>query len=267
MRFGDGSRVEIHGVGSMVMQGCHQQHKVLTDVYYIPALKSNIVSLGQLEEKGFKVTLENGKMCVFDQERALLISAPRTSNRLYTIKFGLVSPVCLLAKSDDVAWSWHARFGHLNFRALRDLSCKRMVEGMPTVNRVEQICDGWVLGKQHRVPFPKASNVRANQGLQLVHVDMCGHITPKTPGGCSYFLLVVDDYSRYMWVEMLKTKDQALNFFKKVKQRAEVESDNKLEALRIDRGGEFTSHLFLVFAISRGSSTILLLLIILSKTE
>ena len=76
---------------------------------------------------------------------------------------------------------------------------------------------------------------------------MCGHITPKTPGGCSYFLLVVDDYSRYMWVEMLKTKDQALNFFKKVKQRAEVESDNKLKALRTNRGGEFTSHLFLSF--------------------
>lgn len=100
---GDGSHVEIHDVGSVVMQGCHQQHKVLTDVYYIPALKSNIVSLGQLEEKGFKVTFENGKMCVFDQEHALLIYAPRTSNRLYTIKFGLVSPVCLLAKSDDVA--------------------------------------------------------------------------------------------------------------------------------------------------------------------
>ena len=43
VRFGDGSRVEIHGAGSVVMQGHHQQHKVLTDVYYIPKLKSNIV--------------------------------------------------------------------------------------------------------------------------------------------------------------------------------------------------------------------------------
>jgi len=71
---------------------------------------------------------------VFDQECTLLISAPRTANRLYTVKFGLVPPVCLLAKSDDVAWRWHARFGNLNFRALRDLCCKRMVDGMPTVN-------------------------------------------------------------------------------------------------------------------------------------
>ncbi|CAD6213239.1 unnamed protein product [Miscanthus lutarioriparius] len=165
VRSGDGSRIEIHGVGSVVMQGHQQQHKVLTDVYYIRKLKSNIVSLGQLEEKGFKVTLEDGKLCVFDQEHAPLISSPRTANRLYTVKFGLVSLVCLLAKSDDEAWRWHARFGHMKFTALRNLSCKGMVEGMPIVNRVEQVCDGCVLGEQHRVPFPQASNYRANKGL------------------------------------------------------------------------------------------------------
>jgi hypothetical protein len=52
----------------------------------------------------------------------------------------------------------------------------------------------------------------------------------------SYFLLVVDDYSRYMWVEMLKTKDQALECFKRIKLRAELECDNKLKAVRTNRG-------------------------------
>jgi hypothetical protein len=137
-------------------------------------------------------------MCVYDQGRALLISAPRTANRLYTVKLSLTEPICLLAKAEDAAWRWHARFGHLNFRALRDLSSRGMVTGLPIVNKVEQICDGCVFGKQHRIPFPKASGARASQGLQLVHADLCGHITPKTPGGCSYFLLVVDDYSRFM---------------------------------------------------------------------
>ena len=200
----------------MVIQGRHQQsHKVLTDVYYIPKFRSNIVTLGQLEEKGFKVVLENGKMCVYDQGRALLISAPRTTNRLYTVKLNLTEPICLLAKSEELAWRWHARYGHLNFRALRDLGSRGMVTGMPIVNKAEQICDGCVLGKQRRVPFPKALGARASQGLQLVHADLCGHITPKTLGGCSYFLLVVDDHSRFMWVEMLKAKDQALESLKK----------------------------------------------------
>jgi hypothetical protein len=267
VRFGDGSQVDIHDIGSVVMEDRHKQHKVLTNVYFIPALKSNIVSLGQLEEKGFKVVLENGKMCVYDQDRALLISTPRTANRLYTIKFGLVSPVCLLANSEDVAWRWHARFGHLNFRALRDLSCRGMVEGMPTVNRVEKICDGCILGKQHRKAFPQASDVRASQGLQLVHADLCGHISPKTPGGCSYFLLVVDDYSRYMWVEMLKAKDQALDYFKKIKQRAELESDRKLKALRTDRGGSSLPNFSQFFAMSRELNTTPQLHILLSRME
>jgi hypothetical protein len=99
VKFGDGSRVEIHGIGSVVMQDHHQAHKLLTDVYYIPKLRSNIVSLGQLEEKGFEVSLKNGKLRVFDLEHTLLISAPRTENRLYLVKFGLASPVCLLAQS------------------------------------------------------------------------------------------------------------------------------------------------------------------------
>jgi hypothetical protein len=101
MRFGDGSRIEIHVIGSVVLEGRHHEHKVLTNIYYIPKLRSNIVSLGQLEEKGFEVSLKNGKMHVFDQEHSLLISAPRTQNRLYTVKFGLVPPECLLAQSDS----------------------------------------------------------------------------------------------------------------------------------------------------------------------
>ena len=236
VRFGGGSHVAIHGMGSVVMQDRRQGHKVLTDVYYIPQLRSNIVSLGQLEEKGFMIVMGNGRLRVYDQEQTLLISAPRTGNRLYLAKFGLAPPVCFLAQSDDHSWLWHARFGHLNFRALNDLSAKQMVEGLPVVTRVEKVCDGCVLGKHHRKPFPQVSSFRAEKCLELVHTDLCGHISPKTAGGASYFLLVVDDYSRFMWVEMLKTKGQALECFKKVKARAELECNNKLKALRTDRG-------------------------------
>jgi len=148
VHFGDGSSVEIHGLGSMVIQGRQQHHKVLTDIYYIPKLKSNIVSLGQLEEKGFEVSLKNGRCSVLDQGgHTLLILAHRTANLLYNHKFSQVPLVCLLTKLDDDAWKWHAHFGHLNFRSLRDLGRKDMVSGMPIVDRVEQVCDGCVIGK------------------------------------------------------------------------------------------------------------------------
>ena len=88
---------------------------------------------------------------------------------------------------------------------------------------------------------------RATEGLELVHGDMCGHILPPTPGGKSFFLLIVDDHSRYMWLELLASKDEALVYFKRFKAAAELESGRRLKAFRTDRGGEFNSGAFVAF--------------------
>ena len=88
VRFGDGSSVDIEGQGSMIMTGHGREHKVLTNVYYIPKLQSKIVSLGQLEKAGCKVVLENGLLQIFDRidkGRRLIVNTPRTGNRLYKL--------------------------------------------------------------------------------------------------------------------------------------------------------------------------------------
>jgi hypothetical protein len=85
-----------------------------------------------------------------------------------------------------------------------------------------------------------------------VHTDLCGQIRPSTPGGKNYFLLVVDDFSRYMWLELLVTKAEAFKCFKRVKALAEVESGCRLQAFRSDRGGEFNSIQFAEFCNEQG---------------
>lgn len=90
------------------------------------------------------------------------------------------------------------------------------------MDRVEEVCDGCALGKHHRHPFPQVANYRAEKELDLVHADLCGQIRPKKPRGKSYFLLIVDDHSHYMWVELLATKDEAFKCFKRVKALAET---------------------------------------------
>jgi hypothetical protein len=81
----------------------------------------------------------------------------------------------------------------------------------------------------------------ANYGVEnpfdLVHTDLCGQIRPCTPSGKNYFLLIVDDYSRFMWLELMETKDEAFKFFKCVKALAETKSWKRLRAFRSDRGG------------------------------
>jgi hypothetical protein len=52
---------------------------------------------------------------------------------------------------------------------------------------------------------------------------------------------MVDDFSRYMLLVLIKSKDQAFIAFKKVKVSAELQGGSKLKMLRTDRGGEFTS--------------------------
>jgi hypothetical protein len=47
--------------------------------------------------------------------------------------------------------------------------------------------------------------------LELVHGDLCGLVTPMTLGGMRYFFLLVNNMSRYMWLDLLATKDEALS--------------------------------------------------------
>jgi hypothetical protein len=204
----------------------------------------SIVSLGQLDENGCKSVIKNGELCLYDRHRLLLARVRRTSNRLYAVTLNLAAPVCLLARNVDEQWRWHTRYGHLHFRALHDLGMKGMVRGMPVIQHTDQFCQGCTIGKMHRTPFPRASTYRAEHVLDLVHGDLCGPIMPATMSGNKYFLLVVDDNSRYMWIEVLRTKDEAFRFFRKIKAHAELQSGAKLRVFRLDRGREFNSKEF-----------------------
>uniref|UniRef100_A0ACD5WYF1 Uncharacterized protein n=1 Tax=Avena sativa TaxID=4498 RepID=A0ACD5WYF1_AVESA len=252
VRFGDGSVVDIQGRGSVLFVCKNGEHRLLTDVYYIPKLRNSIISIRQLDEIGVKTVVADGVMSLFDRQRGVIARVNRLPNRLYPIYLTLTEPVSLLAHSGDEAWRWHARFGHLHFRGLHDLAAKDMVRGIPSIQRIEQFCTGCALGKQHRASFPQATAYRAEEKLELTHGDLCGPISPAAPGGSKYFLLVVDDMSRYMWIEMLKTKDEALGFFKKIKNLTETETGLKMKVFRTDRGGEFISRDFTDFCNDQG---------------
>ena len=187
VRFGDGSVVNIEGKGTVLFACKSGEHRRLEGVYYIPRLTTNIVSIGQLDEDGFKVLIESGILRLFDLQRQLLAKVERSSSRLYFLDMNIVAPVCLTARAGDVTWRWHERFGHINFQSLRKLGRKDMVLGLPSIDHVEQVCEDCVLAKQKRTPFPKAAKFRAAEQLELVHGDLCGPITPATPAGNAYF--------------------------------------------------------------------------------
>jgi transposase InsO family protein len=153
-------------------------------------------------------------------------------------------PVCLAAQGTSPAWCWHSRYGHLNFRGLKRLFDGELVKGLPHIDHVDQVCDSYLAGKQRRATFLTVAKFRAEEKLELVHGDLCGPVTPATPGGKRYFFLLVNDVSRYMWLVLLSTKDEALAAFTTFQAWAEAEAGRKIGTLRTDRGGEFTARSF-----------------------
>jgi hypothetical protein len=104
------------------------------------------------------VEIKDGVMRIWDRHCRHLAKVTRDTNRLYVLNVQVAQPLCLVARRNDEAWQWHERFGHLHFEALKQLSAKGMVRGMPSFDHVEQYCDVCVLMKQRRLPFPQQSS-------------------------------------------------------------------------------------------------------------
>jgi hypothetical protein len=58
-----------------------------------------------------------------------------------------------------------------------------------------------------------------------------------TKGGKMYFITFIDDCTRLCYVYLLKSKDEALNYFKIYKAELENQLEKKIKRLRSDREG------------------------------
>jgi hypothetical protein len=97
------------------LQGQDREHRLLTGVYYILALRNSIISIGQLDENGSRVEIEDGVLRIWDRSRRLLAKVNWGSNHLYVLHVQMAQPLYLVVHQDDEAWRWHERFGHLHF--------------------------------------------------------------------------------------------------------------------------------------------------------
>ena len=127
-----------------------------------------------------------------------------------------------------------------------------MVKGFPLINRPERVCEGCTFGKQHKETFLVGKSYRARIPLEIVHSDICGPMQTSSMGGCNYFLIFIDDYSRKTWVYFLKHKSDAFSCFQQFKALVENQSGQCIKILRTNRGGEYVSNEFLDFCKTHG---------------
>ena len=249
VKLGNNSRMNVVGKGSvkLLLNGINH---VITEVYYAPELKNNLLSIGQLQERGLAILIQGGLCKIYHPDKGLIIQTIMSANRMFILLAQTQTSSqaqqerCFHTSSQDLSHLWHRRYGHLSYKGLRTLQYKKMVRGLPQFPASNVICTDCINGKQHRDPISKRSTWRASQKLELIHADICGPITPTSNSGKRYTLCFIDDYSRRSWVYLLVEKSEALNFFKCFKKMVEKETGLCVKCLRTDRGGEFTSSEF-----------------------
>lgn len=253
VKLGNNSKMTVMGRGNIRLH-VNGVTQVITDVYYIPELKNNLLSIGQLQEKGVAILIHKGMCQVYHPRRGLIMQTKMSANRMLVVIATMLPGVstCFQTASEDNTHLWHCRYGHLSFKGLRTLQYRKMVRDLPEIKTPSKLCRDCVVGKQHRESIPKKSMWRATHRLQLVHSDICGPIKPLSNSRKRYLISFIDDYSRKTWVYFLSEKSQAFATFKIFKSLVEKEIGAYIQCLRTDRGGEFTSHEFNAFCSANG---------------
>jgi len=216
-------------------------------------MKCNLLSVGQLIEKGYSITIENDTLKMYNPEKKLIVQSNLTKNRTFKASIVIKEEMCYKASvKDDESELWHKRYGHLNYISLCLLKSKNMVIGELNVKIPEKSCSIYLVGKHSRSAFKSDLKMRAKHVLNVVHYDICGPIEFPTYSGNRYFITFVDEYSRMIWFYLIKAKSDALKVFQKFKVLAERQSGMKLKIRRTDGGGGYTSRDFESYCTSQG---------------
>ena len=119
------------------------------------------------------------------------------------------------------------------------LKKSRLVNGFDyDASKEIDFCESCVSGKIHRSSFPKPGRERAKEPLGLVHSDLCGKISLLSLSHAEYFVVFIDDKTHYV---VVKHKHEALQKFMEWKSLVEKSSGYKVQSLRTNNRGEYTS--------------------------
>ena len=150
--------------------------RTLKDVRYIPNLKKNLISLGQLDIYGLTHKVERGIMNVM--KGSIVVMKTERKNGL----FKLLGDTCIHGNGDesivmaiksdttsnkDKTKLWHSRLGHMGEKGLHILS-KLGLFGDDQISKIDQ-CESYIMGKQHRLSFKLGSH-NSKDILEYIHI-------------------------------------------------------------------------------------------------
>ncbi|XP_065617173.1 uncharacterized protein LOC136062257 [Quercus suber] len=100
------------------------------------------------------------------------------------------------------------------------------------------------MGKQTKANHHKVNVITTSRCLELLHVDLMGPTRTESLGEKRYIMVVVDDFSRYSWVEFLREKSEACDKMQRLCKRLQNEKEVPIVKIRSDHGKEFENAKF-----------------------
>ncbi|KAM2925447.1 hypothetical protein FF1_042962 [Malus domestica] len=250
---GNGKGLSIHNVGSSSLYTPHHSFK-LQNVLHVPSMAYNLLSAYQfLKDNDCALTLDPYGSTVKDRTSGRMLLQGPVRDGFYPLQSSSTSSPSLHSAFLSVKAPvkvWHQRLGHPSSSIFRRVisTNKLAVHGKSSV---DFFCSDCALAKNHKLPFGVASST-TTRSLQLLHCDLWGPASVKSSSGFQYYLLLVDDFSKYSWFFPLKAKSDVFSTFVIFKNYVENLLGNKIQTLRSDSGGEFTGNSFASFLRTHG---------------
>ena len=231
---GDGSSIPIYCVGQAQIQS-PTKPLLLRDVLVAPALIKNLISVRQITtDNHVSVEFDPFGLSVKDYPTKAEIARFNSSGDLYSLHGAPVAapPTSMVASVD----LWHQRLGHPNKNVLSTL----LSEFSIPCNRDSHnssMCQSCQLGKHVRLPF-SSSQSSSTFPFELLHCDLW--TSPiESVSGFKYYLVILDDFTHYVWTFPLRNKSDVHNIFLNFQRYVSVHFFLPIRFIQCDNGREF----------------------------
>ncbi|KAE9079831.1 hypothetical protein PF006_g27436 [Phytophthora fragariae] len=265
----NGGTVSINQVGSVELRIVNevtgrQETRILSDVYYVPDAPTNLLSQDYMQtELNYFVKMSADQSVCFLTKKGTRLKLVKV-NRLYRIwsvrdqvrEQAVVYSAIVTPKKSVPLAVWHKRFAHARATTIVDMGKQKVVRGLQISTsgaEAAPTCLPCMHGKKVRMTYPERRQ-HAQRPLQHLQVDVCSVNEPRLDG-CTSFLLVIDEFSRYKWLFLLRQKSEAKNHIAALVNRLHVkyrERNWRVEEIHSDQGGEFDNNDILDFCAEEG---------------
>ncbi|MCH79609.1 retrovirus-related Pol polyprotein from transposon TNT 1-94 [Trifolium medium] len=225
----------------------------LHDVLLVTDFTFNLISVSKLSDPSKYIVLFDGVYCYIQEKMSLkMIGSGELLNGLYYLKTSfktnpIIKPATTIqANTNHIPTHttsncsipsqaiWHFRFGHLSNKRLLN-----MKHDFPIVNIDHgSICDICHLAKHRKLSFNSSVN-KATKCGELLHFDIWGPDSTPSIHNHKYFLTVVDDFSRFTWIILFKSKSEVTLLVQQFIVMIEKQFAVIVKTVRTDNGPEF----------------------------